>query len=121
MAVRRKKFPVAHIVTPAHRLADAKRGLPVEGLCGAAVTGDPVGEAGLCVACAKAQWAKDDADFDERSQHRYDAGRASALRDVDATRARHERELELARLEERRMMETNLGKFVHQALFGVPE
>jgi hypothetical protein len=89
-------YPVAHIVTPAHRLAEAKRGLPVQALCGALVTGDPKPSAGLCTPCSIAQFEVDDKVADERAQTRYDAGREAGKvegrRDAETAKSRAEQE-----------------------------
>lgn len=99
-------YPVAHIVTPAHRLAEAKRGQKVEALCGATVTGDPDPNAGICTACSIEQFKKDDTVSDERAQQRYDAGvergKTDGIREGRAERDRLDREAAALALEEAR-------------------
>lgn len=87
-------YPVAHIVTPAHKLDDAKRGEPVTALCGATITGDPDPEAGICAKCTTVQFEKDDKDSDDRAQKRYEAG-LDAGKNTGKREGRQERDREI--------------------------
>lgn len=121
-------YPVVHIVTPAHRLTEAKRGGdPAVALCGAAVVDDGDPEAGICRDCVLAQFKVDDLTFDERTSQQYQAGfdsgktvgvkdgrrlHANELRDAAYERARLEREeLEKPRFE---LLEDGLLKFTFE-------
>lgn len=99
-------YPVAHIVTPARQLAEAKKGEDVTALCGAKVISDPDPGAGICSACVIAQFEADDRSFDTRAQERFDAGRETGIeagkREAkvehdEAARADRARERELGR------------------------
>lgn len=110
-------YPLTHIVTPAHKLADAKRGEEVAALCGAVVSGDADPAAGICNPCVIAQMKKDDKDADDRAQKRYDAGREAGkqegIRDGRAEHQRLEREAAAREREEAAKLKfEDLGKTI---------
>lgn len=101
---------VAHFVTPASKLAAAKRGEEVKSLCGEAkITGDPQPGAAVCQKCVLAQMRVDDTKTDATSRERYQAG-LTAGEQRAMPRARADAMQEIREAAERRASEAEKQK-----------